>query len=110
MRKKKDKDKKPNLRSILYTSKYFNTGKGNEIKKLLERMSNYKNVLSKYVYENRNLLLTSDGIKTLKANYNIVKDDGNSCLEHTERTSYDSRQVCRYLKETHEESQGKNIG
>jgi len=71
MRKKKDKDKKPNLRSILYTSKYFNTGKGNEIKKLLESMSNYKNVLYKYVYENRNLLLTSDGIKTLKANYNI---------------------------------------
>jgi Transposase and inactivated derivatives len=75
VRKKKDKDKKPNLRSILYTSKYFNTGKGNEIKKLLESMSNYKNVLSQYVYENRNLLLTSDGIKTLKANYNIVKDN-----------------------------------
>jgi len=75
MRKKKDKDKKPNLRSILYTSKYFNPGKGNEIKKLLESMSNYKNMLSKYVYENRNLLLTSDGIKTLKANYNIVKDN-----------------------------------
>jgi len=75
MRKKKDKDKKPNLRSILYTSKYFNTGKGNEIKKLLESMSNYKNMLSKYVYENRNLLLTYDGIKTLKANYNIVKDN-----------------------------------
>jgi len=75
MKKKKDKDKKPNLRSILYTSKYFNTGKGNEIKKLLESMSNYKNMLSKYVYENRNLLLTSNGIKTLKANYNIVKDD-----------------------------------
>jgi len=75
MRKKKDKDKKPNLRSILYTSKYFNTGKGNEIKKLLESMSNYKHILSKYVYENRNLLLTSDGIKTLKANYNIVKDN-----------------------------------
>jgi len=75
MRKKKDKDKKPNLRSILYTSKYFNPGKGNEIKKLLENMSNYKNMLSRYVYENRNLLLTSDGIKTLKANYNKVKDD-----------------------------------
>jgi len=75
MRKKKDKDKKPNLRSILYTSKYFNTGKGNEIKKLLESISNYKNVLSKYVYENRNLLFTSDGIKALKANYNIVKDN-----------------------------------
>ena len=75
MRKKKDKDKKPNLRSILYTSKYFNTGKGNEIKNLLENMSNYKNMLSKYVYENRNLLLTSNGIKTLKANYNIVKDN-----------------------------------
>jgi putative transposase len=74
MKKKKNKDKKPNLRSILYTSKYFNTGKGNEIKKLLDSMSNYKNMLSKYVYENRNLLLTSDGIKTLKANYNIVKD------------------------------------
>jgi putative transposase len=73
MRKKKNKN--PNLKSILYTSKYFNTGKGNEIKKLLESMSNYKNVLSKYVYENRNLLLTSDGIKTLKANYNIVKDN-----------------------------------
>jgi len=75
MKKKKHKDKKPNLRSILYTSKYFNTGKGNEIKKLLESMSNYKHMLSKYVYENRNLLLTSDGIKTLKANYNIVKDN-----------------------------------
>jgi len=75
MREKKDKHKKPNLKSILYTSKYFNTGKGNEIKKLLESMSNYKNMLSKYVYENMKLLLTSDGIKTLKANYNIVKDD-----------------------------------
>jgi len=75
MRKKKDKDKKPNLRSILFTSKYFNPGKGNKIKKLLKSMSNYKNMLSKYVYENMKLLLTSDGIKTLKANYNIVKDD-----------------------------------
>jgi putative transposase len=75
MRKKKVKDKKPNLRSILYASKYFNTGKGNEIKKLLESMSNYKNMLSQYVYENRNLLLTSDSIKTLKANYNIVRDN-----------------------------------
>uniref|UniRef100_A0A7C4U0T4 Cas12f1-like TNB domain-containing protein n=1 Tax=Caldisericum exile TaxID=693075 RepID=A0A7C4U0T4_9BACT len=75
MRKRKDKDKKPNLRSILYTSKYFNTGKGSEIKQLLETMSTYKNLLSKYVYENRNFLLTSDGIKTLKANYNIVKDN-----------------------------------
>uniref|UniRef100_A0A7C4U093 Cas12f1-like TNB domain-containing protein n=1 Tax=Caldisericum exile TaxID=693075 RepID=A0A7C4U093_9BACT len=75
MRKKKDKDKKPNLRSILYTSKYFNTGKGEEVKQLLRTISNYKNVLSQYVYENRNLLLTSDGIKTLKANYNIVHND-----------------------------------
>jgi len=75
MRKKKDKDKKPNLRSILYTSKYFNTGKGNEVKQLLRTISNYKNVLSRYVYNNRKLLLTSDGIKTLKANYNIVKDN-----------------------------------
>jgi len=73
MRKKNNKD--PNLKSILYTSKYFNTGKGNKIKKLLESISNYKNVLSQYVHENRNLLLTSDGIKTLKANYNIVKDN-----------------------------------
>ena len=48
MRKKKDKDKKPNLRSILYTSKYFNNGKGEEVKQLLRTMSNYKNMLSKY--------------------------------------------------------------
>jgi len=75
MKKKRDKDKKPNLRSILYTSKYFNNGKGEEVKQLLRTMSNYKNMLSKYVYENRNFLLTSDGIKTLKANYNIVKDN-----------------------------------
>jgi putative transposase len=75
MGKKKDKDKKPNLRSILYTSKYFNAGKGEEVKQLLRSISNYKNLLSQHVYENRNLLLTSDGIKTLKANYNIVKDD-----------------------------------
>jgi len=75
MRKKKDKDKKPNLRSILYTSKYFNAGKGEEVKQLLRTISNYKHMLSKYVYENRNLLLTSDGIKKLKANYNIVKDN-----------------------------------
>jgi len=68
-------NKDPNLKSILYTSKYFNTGKGNEVKRLLESMSNYKNLLSQYVYENRSLLLTSDGIKTLKANYNIVKDN-----------------------------------
>jgi len=67
--------KNPNLKSILYTSKYFNTGKGNEVKQLLENMSNYKNLLSQYVYEKRSLLLTSDGIKTLKANYNIVKDN-----------------------------------
>jgi len=69
------KKKDPTLRSILYTSKYFNTGKGEEVKQLLERMSNYKNVLSQYVYEKRSLLLTSDGIKTLKANYNIVQDN-----------------------------------
>jgi len=68
-------NKDSNLKSILYTSKYFNTGKGNEVKRLLESMSNYKNSLSKYVYENRKLLLTYDGIKTLKANYNKVKDD-----------------------------------
>jgi len=71
----KENNKNPNLKSILYTSKYFNTGKGEEVKQLLRTISNYKNVLSKYVYENRNLLLTSDGIKTLKANYKIVKDD-----------------------------------
>jgi len=71
--KKKNKD--PNLKSVLYTSKYFNTGKGSEVKQLLRTMSNYKNLLSQYVYEKRNLLLTSDGIKTLKANYNIVKDN-----------------------------------
>ena len=75
MRKKKDKDKEPHLKSILYTSKYFNTGKGNEVKKMLETVSDYKNVLSKYVYENRNLLFTSDGIKKLESNYNIVTDD-----------------------------------
>ena len=75
MKKKKDKDKKPNLRSILYTSKYFNTGKDNDVKQMLETVREYKNVLSQYVYNNRNLLLTSDGIKTLKANYNIVKDN-----------------------------------
>jgi putative transposase len=73
VRKKNNKD--PNLKSILYTSKYFNTGKGNEIKQLLRTISNYKNLLSQYVYENRNLLLISDGVKTLKANYNIVKDN-----------------------------------
>ena len=67
--------KNPDIKSILYTSKYFNTGKGEEVKQLLERMSNYKNVLSQYVYEKRSLLLTSDGIKTLKANYNIVQDN-----------------------------------
>jgi hypothetical protein len=55
---KKEKDKNPHLKSILYTSKYFNTGKGEEVKQLLRTMSNYKNMLSKYVYENRNLLLT----------------------------------------------------
>jgi len=71
--KKKNKD--PNLKSVLYTSKYFNTGKGNDVKKMLETVRDYKNELSQYVYENRSLLLTSDGIKTLKANYNIVKDD-----------------------------------
>jgi putative transposase len=69
-KKKKDRI----IRSILYTSKYFNTGKGDEIKQLLETMSSCKNSLSKYVYENRKLLLTYDGIKTLKANYNKVKD------------------------------------
>jgi putative transposase len=72
---KKKNDKNLNLKFILYTSKYFNPGKSNEIKKLLENMSNYKNMLSKYVYENRNLLLTSDGIKTLKVNFNIVKNN-----------------------------------
>ena len=70
---KKDKDKKPNLRSILYTSKYFNTGKGEEVKQLLRTMSNYKNMLSQYVYENRNLLLTSDGIKTLKQTITLLR-------------------------------------
>jgi putative transposase len=69
------REKNPNIKSILYTSKYFNAGKGNEVKQLLRTISNYKNVLSQYVYSNRSLLLTSDGIKTLKANYNIVKDD-----------------------------------
>jgi putative transposase len=66
MRKKKDKNL--NLKSMLYTSKYFNTGKGNDIKKMLETMRDYKNMLSQCVYENRNLLLTSDGIKTLQSN------------------------------------------
>jgi hypothetical protein len=63
--KKKNKDS--NLKSILYTSKYFNTGKGNDVKKMLEIIGNYKNELSWYVYKHRNPLLTLDGIKTLKA-------------------------------------------
>ena len=110
MRKKKDKDKKPNLRSILYTSKYFNTGKGNEIKKLLERMSNYKNMLSQYVYENRNLLLTSDCIKTLKANYNIVKDNTILAWNIQKEHHMIVDRYCRCIEKTHEEFQDKNTG
>jgi putative transposase len=53
----------------MFTSKYHNHIKETNIKHLLHAASNIKNQLSQYIYDHRQLLLSSSGIKELKENY-----------------------------------------
>ena len=63
------------IKSVLFTSKYHNKLKGKEVYALFKKMANIKNILSSYIYNSKELLFSSEGIKTLKANYKLVKDD-----------------------------------
>jgi len=62
-------EEKPLVNSLMFTSKYHNHIKETNIKHLLYTASNIKNQLSQYIYDHRQLLLSSSGIKQLKENY-----------------------------------------
>jgi transposase len=62
-------EEKPLVNSLVFTSKYHNHIKETNIKRLLHTASNIKNQLSQYIYDHRQLLLSSSGIKELKENY-----------------------------------------
>ena len=63
------------VNSLVFTSKYHNHIKETNIKHLLHTASNIKNQLSQYIYDHRQFLLSSSGIKELKENYKIIKSD-----------------------------------
>jgi len=63
------------INSVMYTSKYHNQIKENNVKQLLHTITKIKNQLSQYVYEHKNLLLTNAGIKELKNSYKLIKSD-----------------------------------
>jgi len=63
------------LKSVMYTSKYHNQIKENNVKHLLHTIAKIKNQLSQYVYEHKNLLLSYSGIKELKNSYKVIKSD-----------------------------------
>jgi len=59
----------------MYTSKYHNQIKENNVKQLLHTIAKIKNQLSQYVFDHKHLLLTNAGIKELKNNYKLIKSD-----------------------------------
>jgi putative transposase len=62
-------------KSVMYTSKYHNQIKENNVKQLLHTITKIKNQLSQYVYDHKHLLLTYVGIKELKNSYKLIKSD-----------------------------------
>jgi len=70
----------------MYTSKYHNQIKENNVKQLLHTITKIKNHLSQYVYEHKHLLLTNAGIRELKNSYKVIKSDSilafNISTEH----------------------------
>ncbi|MHB1755549.1 MAG: zinc ribbon domain-containing protein [bacterium] len=63
------------LKSQRTTSKYFNKSKFEDVKNILKQIAVHKNTLSLHIFNNTVLLLSSEGIKRLKSDYKIVKDD-----------------------------------
>jgi len=63
------------LKSVMYTSKYHNQIKENNVKHLLHTIAKIKNQLSQYVFDHKNLLLTNAGIKELKNSYKVIESD-----------------------------------
>ena len=60
------------IKSVLFTSKYYNKTKGEDVFTVLKRTTEIKNKLSECIYANRHLFLVSDGIKKLNALYSSV--------------------------------------
>jgi len=63
------------IKSQRITSKYFNKSKFEDVKDILRQIAIHKNTLSQYIFNNKIMLLTEDGVKQLKSDYKIVKDD-----------------------------------
>ncbi|RZD16588.1 MAG: hypothetical protein EVJ46_06160 [Candidatus Acididesulfobacter guangdongensis] len=56
------------------TSKYLNKSKFEDVKSILKQIAAIKNTLSLHIFNNKALLLNTDGINKLKSDYKIVKD------------------------------------
>jgi putative transposase len=63
------------LKAQRTTSKYLNKSKFEDVKNILKQIAIYKNILSLHIFNNKDLLLNSDGINMLKSDYKTVKDD-----------------------------------
>jgi len=63
------------INSVMYTSKYHNQIKENNVKQLLHTIAKIKNQSSQYVYEHKHLLLTNASIKELKNDYKLIKSN-----------------------------------
>jgi len=63
------------IKSQRITSKYFNKSKFEDVKDILRRIAAHKNTLSHHIFDNKIMLLTEDGVRRLKSDYKIVKDD-----------------------------------
>jgi len=63
------------IKSVMYTSKYHNQIKENNVKQILHIIAKIKNQLSQYVFDHKYLLLTNTGIKELKNSYKVIKSD-----------------------------------
>ena len=59
----------------MYTSKYHNQIKENNVKQLLHTIVKIKNQSSQYVFDHKHLLLTNASIKELKNSYKLIKSD-----------------------------------
>jgi hypothetical protein len=74
------------IKSVMYTSKYHNRIKENNVKHLLHTIAKIKNQSSQYIYDHKHLLLTNAGIKELKNSYKVIKSDiipaYNISIEH----------------------------
>jgi hypothetical protein len=70
----------------MYTSKYHNQIKENNVKQLLHTIVKIKNQSSQYVFDHKHLLLTNAGIRELKNSYKLIRSDNvladNISIEH----------------------------